>query len=33
MEELRALQLRMLRASLAWAVRALGLPAPGGLRR
>jgi aminoglycoside phosphotransferase (APT) family kinase protein len=33
MDGLRALQLRMLRASLAWAVRALGLPAPGGLRR
>jgi len=30
MHELRALQLRMLRASLAWAVRALGLPAPDG---
>ena len=30
MEKLRALQLRMLRASLAWAVRALGLPAPDG---
>jgi len=30
MHELRALQLRMLRTSLAWAVRALGLPAPDG---
>jgi len=28
MDELRALQLRMLRTSLAWAVRALGLPQP-----
>ena len=30
MHELRALQLRMLRSSLAWASRALGLPKPDG---
>jgi aminoglycoside phosphotransferase (APT) family kinase protein len=31
MEALRALQLDLLRTSLAWAARALGLPAPDGL--